>query len=80
MAKVTWNGNDTTTQWGLTFKKGEAVDVADPAIWTRAQGDPSFKVEVPEPKAPPKAKEPAKPVVDLAKPATAKNDDHASKR
>lgn len=58
MAKVTWlgqgdHGPDTITQWGNTFKKGEAIEIADPSVWTRAQGDPFFKVEV---EAPPKAK------------------------
>lgn len=65
MAKVTWNGSDSIVQWDITFKKGEAVEVSDPAIWTRAQGDPAFKVEVPEPKAAPKVVAKSEPAVTM---------------
>lgn len=57
MTKVTWLGDGTADEnkWGgLTFKKGEAVDVTDEQMLKTARKNPYFKVagEKAKPEAP----------------------------
>jgi hypothetical protein len=76
MAKVTWlgqgeHGPKEITQWGHVFKKDEAVEVNDVAVYTRAEGDPFFKVERdPEPKAKTEAKPKAEPKTEAKESST----------
>jgi hypothetical protein len=62
MASVTWKGEPvgpedegpkSITWGGKTFKKGEAVEIEDPAIIAKAQGNPFFEVSGAEATPPP---------------------------
>lgn len=73
MAKITWIGEDelhedgsgpSKNKWnGISFPKGEPVDVSDERMVAKARGNQFYKVEDDE------VKTPAKPTLSLREPS-----------